>query len=87
VRSGTGTHLLGTLLTFLDFFAFFAFPSSGFGHGRQRGGTLRPAATSFWQPAFAGRSNSARTEVAAVALTGREDPNTIARALTHITNR
>lgn len=87
VRSGTGTHLLGTLVAFLTFLAFFAFPSSGFGHGRQRGGALRPAATSFWQPAFAGRSNSARTAATAVALTGREDPNTIARALTHITNR
>lgn len=87
VRSGTGTHRCGGLtLFFWTVLPFFAVPFSFFGHGRQRGGTLRPAATSFWQPVFTGRNNSARTAVTAVALTGAAEPNTIARALTHIAN-
>ncbi|WP_156093689.1 hypothetical protein [Lentzea aerocolonigenes] len=48
-RSGTGTHRLGglTLFFFWTVLPFTALPSSFFGHGRQRGGALRPAATSF----------------------------------------
>ncbi|MEU0880499.1 hypothetical protein ABZ345_18000 [Lentzea sp. NPDC005914] len=60
-----------------------AFPTRSFGHGRHRGGGfLRFSVTIFWQPALAGWSNSTRTAVIAVALTGANDASTIARALT-----
>lgn len=89
MRCGTGTHrfgsrtrffLLAFLLTALAFFTAW-----DFGHGRHRGGGfLCFSTTIFRQPAFAGRSNSTLMAVIAVALIGREDPTTTARALTHM---